>query len=118
MITGPQGPFTNLPPAIEVHVEYNTKLIAKAERDRKQTGRAIIEASPQAEVEWVAHCNHLADGSIFRETPSWLFCNAPGAQEPIPRFYNGGMENYIELVEEVLSTNRGFEPIGRSSKLV
>jgi cyclohexanone monooxygenase len=50
MITGPQGPFCNIPPAIEAHVEFITKAITKAETLRLgSSDKGIIEAELGAE---------------------------------------------------------------------
>jgi len=96
MITGPQGPFTNLPPAIEAQVVFIANLINRAVKAGKG---AIVEASEQAESEWLALCNELCEKSLFKVTNSWIFgVNIPKKKKAI-RFYFGGMQNYLGAVQ-------------------
>lgn len=106
-ITGPQGPFTNLPPAIEAQVLFISRLIERAVRAGKG---ATVEASEQAEVEWVALCNKLCENSLFKVTDSWIFgVNIPKKKKAI-RFYFGGMQNYLGAVQDVVNGDfRGFK---------
>ena len=114
MITGPQGPFTNLPPAIEAHVELISRLIARAESSRRETNQpGIIEATKQAEQEWCAECERVAEGSLFKETASWIFGqNVPGKKYAL-RFYFGGLKAFYEKIGEVVEGGFvGFKPVG------
>ena len=54
-ITGPQSPsvLSNMPVSIEQHVEWITDCIDTM----RKTGKTAIEATPQAQDEWVAHVN-------------------------------------------------------------
>jgi len=63
MITGPKGPFTNIPPAAEVQIEWIARAIARAER----TPSATIEATHEAERQWSTLCDTLASKSLFWE---------------------------------------------------
>lgn len=118
MITGPQGPFTNLPPAIEAHVELITGLVARAEAARKEldadTNRPppVIEALPEAEQEWLLECERAAEGSLFKETASWIFGqNVPGKKYAL-RFYFGGLRAFYESVQRVIDGGyAGFRPL-------
>lgn len=107
MITGPQGPFTNLPPALEAQVVFITRLI---ERAVQAGNRATVEASEQAEAEWVALCNKVCEKSLFKVTDSWIFgVNIPKKKKAI-RFYFGGMQKYLEAVQDVIDHDfRGFK---------
>lgn len=99
MITGPQGPFTNLPPALEAQVLFISRLI---ERVIQGGDGAVVEASEQAEAEWVALCNKLCEKSLFKATDSWIFgVNIPKKKKAI-RFYFGGMQKYLEAVQSEL----------------
>lgn len=69
MITGPNGPFTNIPPAIETHVDFITSAIAKAETSHSP----IVEATAEAEQNWTQLCDEMSKGSLFRRTDSWIF---------------------------------------------
>ena len=66
MIIGPQSPFCNLPPALETHVELITELIKEGEKNK-----SIIEATPEAEKEWLELCLNLAKDSLFWKSDSW-----------------------------------------------
>lgn len=67
MITGPNGPFTNIPPTIETHVEFITQAIKQAEENR-----AVVEATLEAEKGWSETCEQLAANSLFKVTDSWV----------------------------------------------
>ena len=114
MITGPQGPFTNLPPAIEAHVDLISRLISRAETSRWETNQpGVIEATSQAEQEWCGECERVAEGSLFKETASWIFGqNVPGKKYAL-RFYFGGLKGFYEAVQKVIDEDfRGFMPLG------
>ncbi|KIW78009.1 hypothetical protein Z517_07842 [Fonsecaea pedrosoi CBS 271.37] len=103
LVTGPQGAFSNIPVLIETHVEFITRVIAEAERRRVPQ----VEASQEAQDRWVAVCEHLAEGSIFREAQSWIFgSNVPG-KVTSTRFFFGGLGNYRKALDEVIQG--GFE---------
>lgn len=112
MITGPQGPFTNLPPAIEAHVELISRCIERAEKDRLDGAQGVIEALPEAEKEWGQECDRAADGSLFKETASWIFgSNVPGKKYAM-RFYFGGLANYYKYVQNMMDNGfRGFKSL-------
>lgn len=67
MITGPNGPFSNIPPAIETHVVFITDAIKQAERNKR-----VVEATPEAEKGWSETCEQLAANSLFKITDSWV----------------------------------------------
>lgn len=114
LIAGPQGPFTNMPPAIEAHVDLVAKLIARAEGKRAEHPalEPVIEATPEAEKGWLAECDAAAEGSLFKETASWIFgCNVPGKKYAI-RFFFGGLQKYYEALQQMVDEGyRGFKPL-------
>jgi cation diffusion facilitator CzcD-associated flavoprotein CzcO len=112
MITGPQGPFTNLPPAIEAHVDLISRLVARAEKGRKENKLPVIEATKEAEQGWCAECELVAEGSLFKETASWIFGqNVPGKKYAL-RFYFGGLKAFYEAVQKVIDNDyAGFKPL-------
>jgi cyclohexanone monooxygenase len=61
-ITGPKGPFSNLPPALEIQVEFIISAIQHAEQGDRKTP---IEATNEAEQEYSALCDRLAASSLF-----------------------------------------------------
>jgi cyclohexanone monooxygenase len=58
---GPKGPFTNMPPSIEVQVEFITDAI----RDAEKSGVRVVEATHEAEREYSDLCDQLAANSLF-----------------------------------------------------
>lgn len=106
MITGPQGPFSNLPPAIEAHVELISHLIGRAETLRKAGGLSsrpvFVEATPEALQSWNAECEALAEGSLFKETASWIFGrNIPGKKVAL-RFFFGGLKKFRDAAQRTI----------------
>jgi cyclohexanone monooxygenase len=99
VITGPGSPSVlgNVIISIEQHVEWLDRLIAHMERE----GIATIEPTPEAEADWVAHVNMVAEQTLFSKASSWYMgANIPGK----PRMflpYVGGMGNYRRKCDEV-----------------
>ena len=58
MITGPIGPFTNIPPAIKT---------------AREEGEKVVEATQEAEDGLMETCEAIAKGSSFTVTDSWIF---------------------------------------------
>jgi cyclohexanone monooxygenase len=76
-ITGPGSPsvLTNMMVSIEQHVDWIADCIAWLRAQR----RARIEASAEAEDQWVAHVNSVADRTVYPLCNSWyLGANVPG----------------------------------------
>jgi cyclohexanone monooxygenase len=76
-ITGPQSPsvLSNMPVSIEQHVEFIGRMIG----DMDERGAATVEATPEAEEEWVAHNQELANGTLFPTADTWYMgANIPG----------------------------------------
>ncbi|KAJ5679756.1 hypothetical protein N7462_008000 [Penicillium macrosclerotiorum] len=113
MVTGPQSPFTNLPPAIEVHVELITTLIKDSEATRLSANpKVVIEALDSAESYWMKKCEAYAARSLFAETPSWLFGQNVVGKRPAPRTFLGGMNGYLAEIKKVLQNDYvGYKPI-------
>jgi cyclohexanone monooxygenase len=105
MITGPGSPsvLSNMPVSIEQHVEW----IAGVVETMRDQGTETIEAEPQAEADWVAHVNAIADQTLFMLADSWyLGANIPGK----PRVfmpYVGGVGAYRIKCDEVAAN--GYE---------
>ena len=76
-ITGPGSPsvLTNMLPSIEQHVEFISDMIVHV----REHGGGCVEASGEAESEWVGHVNLLADKTLYPTCNSWyLGVNIPG----------------------------------------
>jgi len=104
-VTGPGSPsvLTNMPVAIEQHVEWISDCIAYL-RDR-QVSR--IEATEDAEEAWVRHVSEQADETLFPKANSWYVgANIPGKTRVFMP-YVGGMQTYRERCEEIVQN--GYE---------
>ena len=105
MITGPGSPSVlgNMPTSIEQHVDWVCGLI----KHLRAEGAARAEPTTQAEQQWGAHVQELADQTLFPQADSWyLGANIPGK----PRVflpYIGGFGTYRKLCNEV--ADKGYE---------
>ncbi|KAI1624832.1 cyclohexanone monooxygenase [Exophiala viscosa] len=124
MITGPNSPFTNLPPTLEVQIEFIADIIARAEKnsqsklqvngnsngDPKPAG-PVVEALPEAEDNWTRLCEELSKDSLFRKTDSWIFgANVPGKKHTV-MFYFGGLAEYRKELQKIVDGGyTGFKP--------
>ncbi len=107
-ITGPGSPsvLTNVVVAIEQHVDW----IARCLQTMQQQHLEVAEAKADAENQWVAHVNEVADKTLFPTTASWYTgANVPGK----PRVflpYVGGLGNYTVICDQVAADGyRGIE---------
>jgi cation diffusion facilitator CzcD-associated flavoprotein CzcO len=113
IVAGPQGPFANFVPVIESEINFIMSAIEFAERgnsvkdtpvgseslDPSAKGTTVMEVSQQAEDDWLDLCDRLAEGSLFKETSSWIFgANIPG-RKSTTRFYFGGLSQYLESAD-------------------
>lgn len=107
MITGPQSPsvLTNMPAAIEQHVDWIDRCIEYLETNDLQT----IEAQKVSEMKWEKECDDLANTTLFPHTNSWYTgANIDGVQRGFV-IYVGGLNNYRKICDEVANNNyEGF----------
>jgi cyclohexanone monooxygenase len=105
MITGPGSPsvLSNMVVSIEQHVDFVTGVI---EHLRAQ-GLRTIEATRQAQDDWVEHVNEIAGYTLYPKANSWYMgANVPGK----PRVfmpYAGGVGAYRKRCDEVAA--KGYE---------
>jgi cation diffusion facilitator CzcD-associated flavoprotein CzcO len=107
-VTGPGSPsvLTNMPVAIEQHVEWITDCIAHL----RAKGLATLEPTEDAVEDWVAQVNAAADATLLPQASSswYLGANVPGK----PRVfmpYAGGMARYRAICDDVAAKGyRGF----------
>jgi cation diffusion facilitator CzcD-associated flavoprotein CzcO len=98
-ITGPGSPsvLSNMPTAIEQHVEWFGDLLAWA----RENDIDYLEAAEDAAVDWTAHSQEIANRTLYPLAASWyLGANIPGK----PRVflpYVGGLDIYTRKCEEV-----------------
>jgi cyclohexanone monooxygenase len=109
MITGPQGPFCNIPPAIERHVELISTAIAHSEEARRKGGKGVVEATEEAEKKWNEECDKAVEGSLFRESGSWIFGRNIEGKSIATRFYFGGLKKFRDKAKECVEGGwKGF----------
>ena len=99
MITGPGSPsvLSNMPVSIEQHIDFIADFITWMRERNVETA----EADPQAEEQWVAHVNEVANTTLYVHANSWyLGANIPGK----PRVfmpYPGGVGPYRQKCNEI-----------------
>jgi cation diffusion facilitator CzcD-associated flavoprotein CzcO len=105
MLTGPGSPsvLTNMPVAIEQHIEWVADFIGWM----RNYGLETAEADAQAEKDWDAHVQEEANKTLYMQANSWyLGANIPGK----PRVfmpYTGGMGTYRKRCDEI--AENGYE---------
>ena len=106
-ITGPGSPsvLSNMIVSIEQHVDWITECLSHM----RKKGVGTIEATQQAEDNWVAHVNDVAYKTLFPTANSWYMgANIPGK----PRVfmpYIGGVHIYRQVCNDVVANGyRGF----------
>jgi cyclohexanone monooxygenase len=107
IITGPQSPsvLSNMPVSIEQHVEWITDCIDTMRR----TGKTTIEATPQAQEQWIAHVNEVASRTLMTRANSWYMgANIPGKSRVfLPYLGPEGVGGYRKTCDEV--AGKGYE---------
>jgi cation diffusion facilitator CzcD-associated flavoprotein CzcO len=105
-ITGPGSPsvLTNMPVAIEQHVEWITDCIAHL----RSNGIDAIEPDPEAVRRWDAHVEEAANATLLSKAKnSWYYgANVPGK----PRVfmpYAGGLARYRAICADIAA--KGYE---------
>jgi hypothetical protein len=107
MITGPQSPsvLSNMPVSIEQHVEWITDCIDHMRRNKLST----IEATPQAQQQWVAHVAEIVNTTLMPTANSW-YMGANIAGKPrqfMPYLGPEGVGGYRKKCDEVAA--KGYE---------
>src|SRR5581483_1989316 len=88
IITGPGSPsvLANMVLAAEHHVDW----IADCVADLRRAGAMAIEASPEAQDEWVRRSDELAERTLFPRANSWYVgANIPGKPRVFMPFIGG-----------------------------
>ena len=109
-ITGPQSPsvLSNMPVSIEQHVEWVTDCID----NMRKSGKTTIEATPQAQEQWVAHVNEVVNATLMVGANSWyMSANIPGKPRAfLPYLGPEGVGGYRKKCDEVAANNyEGFQ---------
>jgi cation diffusion facilitator CzcD-associated flavoprotein CzcO len=108
IVAGPGSPsvFSNMVNSIEQHVEWIAALL----EDVTLRGLQRVEATPEAEQQWIEHVNEVAERTLYPRSPnSWFFgANTPGK----PRVfmpYVGGVGTYRQKADDVAAKDyEGF----------
>lgn len=107
MITGPQSPsvLSNMPVSIEQHVDWVTDCIGHMQAQ----GLSTIEATPQAQEQWVAHVAEVVGATLMPGANSWYMgANIPGKPRRfLPYLGPEGVGGYRRKCEEVAA--KGYE---------
>lgn len=115
MISGPLSPFANIPPVVELSVDFITHLIFTAENVKRENGRkeVVLEAKEEAETAWIKLCDMVSAPSLFRRTNSWMFgANIPG-KKPSVLFFLGGIKMYREQLQAAAQSKfDGYKDFG------
>jgi acetone monooxygenase (methyl acetate-forming) len=99
----PSAALCNMTTCLQQQVEWISDCI----RHMRDTGRAVIEPTKEAEDRWVAHHDELADATLIARTSSWyLGSNVEGKPRRVLS-YTGGVGTYREKCDEVAA--RGYE---------
>jgi len=106
-ITGPQSPsvLTNMPVAIEQHIEW----IADCIDAMRKSGKTSIEATPDAQDQWVAHVNEVVSQTLMPSANSWYMgANIPGKPRTfLPYLGPEGVGGYRKACDEIAA--KGYE---------
>ena len=106
-ITGPQSPsvLSNMPVSIEQHVEWVTECIDHLRRNKLTT----IEATQQAQQQWVAHVAEIVNMTLMPGANSWYMgANIPGKPKKfLPYLGLEGVGGYRRKCDEVAA--KGYE---------
>ncbi|KAI7773451.1 cyclohexanone monooxygenase [Diaporthe eres] len=97
IIGGPQGPFSSAPPGLTIEIDFLEDLL----RVMESRGTKTVEASTEAESEWVQTCDVLFKKFLVQKTKSWMTgTNIPGVR-PSARFYYGGLNGFVEETKKM-----------------
>lgn len=105
-ISGPGSPsvLTNMIVSIEQHVDWIADCISYL----IEQGQDLIEATPEAENQWVSKVNSLAEKTLYPSCNSWyLGANVPGKPRVFMPYI--GFPSYVEKCNQVVADGyQGF----------
>ena len=99
LITGPGSPsvLSNMIVSIEQHVDW----VAACMAHLRARGVSSVEATQQAEDDWVAHVNEVANKTLYPLANSWYMgANIPGKPQVFMP-YIGGVGAYRQTCDEI-----------------
>jgi cyclohexanone monooxygenase len=99
ILTGPQTPFSNVPPVTEAAVSWISKVITHM----RDNGYDQVQPKPEAVANWGSHVNELIKATLMRDAASlgsWFIgANVPGKPHSV-LFYFGGAAGYFQEVDQ------------------
>jgi cyclohexanone monooxygenase len=110
-ITGPSSPavFSNMLVSIEQHVDWITECVAWM----CDNGIEEIDATPEAEEEWVRHVEEVSNATLYPSANSWYIgANVPGKPR-VFMAYIGGVNVYRAKCDDVAAN--GYEGYAKVS---
>ncbi|OBT45045.1 hypothetical protein VE00_04177 [Pseudogymnoascus sp. WSF 3629] len=96
LVSGPGGPFSNIPPSIEVQGDFITKLIEES----KTRGTNTIEADKEAQEKWDETVQAISAVTIFSKVKSWVQNDNVEGKTKYSAFFLAGLQSYIGKLEE------------------
>ncbi|OBT86413.1 hypothetical protein VE02_05292 [Pseudogymnoascus sp. 03VT05] len=96
LVSGPGGPFSNIPPSIEVQGDFITKLILESQ----SRGTKTIEADAEAQGKWDETVQAISAVTIFNKVRSWVQNDNVEGKTKYSTFFLAGLGNYIAKLEE------------------
>jgi cyclohexanone monooxygenase len=99
LITGPGSPsvLSNMIVSIEQHVDWVCDALAHL----RGQGLSVMETTPMAQEDWVAHVNEVAHRTLYPQANSWYMgANIPGKPQLFMP-YVGGVGTYRQICDEI-----------------
>jgi cyclohexanone monooxygenase len=117
IVTGPGSPsvISNMVTSIEQHVEWIADCIGALDSSGE-----TIEATREAQEEWVAHVGEVAHRTLYPKASSWYVGANIAGKPRVFMPYVGGVGSYRKICDEVADAGyRGFEraPDGGATRL-
>jgi cyclohexanone monooxygenase len=115
MVLGPYGAFGNNIPIAETMVDFITAAISDAMPRPGQPGRTI-EATQEAEDQWMTLCKSIADETLFTklDAPTWVDgSNIPGKKREL-QFFVGGIGAYRGILEDCKTSQPAWKGFSMS----
>ena len=107
IITGPGSPsvLTNMVAAIEQHVDWVAECVIRLRAE----GYTSIEASSDAQSDWVANANEIAARTLYMKASSWYLGANIAGKPRVFMPYVGGLDRYRQICEETATAGyKGF----------
>lgn len=99
MITGPQSPFTNIPPCAQNTADW----IAEAIAHLRKTGTQFMEATEAAEQAWTEQITAIAEQTLLtagKDVHSWFTGANVEGKTPVINVFFGGADKYMDICEQ------------------